>query len=207
MVVTLTGLALLVSACSHASGDPHATGSTTSHRSTTTTTKVAPTTSAPTTASTTTTSTTSSSATPIGPLTTRSQPAGNYAVSLPASWVFADTSVPSDHQTNVWSDPSDPHTTLTVVLSGCEGCVKTSLTSDTPDPTKVLPAGATVTQTVAPWQVFYTNAATPGGYMDFGMIEVTHNGTAVSGFVMLDLVLPAGDAAAANAVLSSFALT
>jgi hypothetical protein len=115
--------------------------------------------------------------------------------------------VPSDHQTNVWSDPSDPHTSLTVVLSGCEGCVKASLTSNAPDPNNVLPAGATVTQSVPPWQIFYTNAATPSGYTDIGMIEVTHNGMAVTGFVMLDLVLPAGDAPSANAVLGSFTLS
>jgi hypothetical protein len=206
MVVALTGLALLVSACSHAAGTPHSSGSTTSpgaHRSTTTTT--VPTTAAPTTSTTSTTST--SAASSIGTLTTRSQPAGNYAVSLPAAWVFTDTSVPSDHQTNIWSDPSDPSTSLTVLLSGCEGCVKTSLTSSAPDPTNVLPAGATVTQTVAPWQVFYTKAATPSGYEDFGMIDVTHNGTAVTGYVMLDLVLPASDATSANAVLASFTLS
>jgi hypothetical protein len=205
MVVALTGLALLASACSHAAGAPHSSGSTTSpgaHRTTTTTT--VPTTAASTTSTTTATTTPVSS---IGPLTTRSQPAGTYTVSLPAAWVFADTSIPSDHQTNVWSDPSDPNSSLTVVLSGCEGCVKASLTSSAPDPTAVLPAGATVTQTVAPWQVFYTNAATPSGYKDFGTIDVTHNGTAVSGYVMLDLVLPADEAASANSVLTSFTLS
>jgi hypothetical protein len=204
MVVALTGLAILVSACSHASGTPHSTGSTTTsgpHRSTTTTGPTTTTTSTPSTTSTTT------SATSIGTLTTRTQPAGNYTVSLPAAWVFSDTSVPSDHQNNTWSDPSDPHASLAVVLSGCEGCVKTSLTSSAPDPTKVLPAGATVTQTVAPWQVFYTNAATPSGYEDFGMIDVTHNGTAVTGYVMLDLVVPAADAASAATVLGSFTLS
>jgi hypothetical protein len=205
MVVALTGLALLASACSHAAGAPHSSGSTTSpgsHRSTTTNT--VPTTAASTTSTTTTTTTPVSS---IGPLTPRNQPAGAYTVSLPAAWVFANTSIPSDHQTNVWSDPADPSSSLTVVLSGCEGCVKTSLSSSAPDPTNVLPAGATVTQTVAPWQVYYTNAATPSGYKDFGTIDVTHNGTAVSGYVMLDLVLPADEAASANAVLTSFSLS
>ena len=203
-VAALTGLAFIISACSHTAA-PHSIGTTTStapHRVTTST--IVPTTAVPTTA---TTGTTAPPADSIGALTTRSQPGGIYTVSLPAAWVFADTSVPSDHQTNVWSDPSDPHTSLTVVLSGCQGCVEASLDSGAPTPTKAVPAGATVTQTVAPWQVFYAAAATPGGYKDFGTIEVTHNGSSVSGFVRLDLVLPADQAATANTVLTSFALS
>jgi hypothetical protein len=205
MVVALTGLGLafLVSACSHPA-TPHSVGSTTSTTQRATTSTTVPTTAAPTTS---TTGTTAPAVSSLGPLTTRSQPGGIYTVSLPAAWVFADTSVPSDHQTNVWSDPSDAHTSLTVMLSGCEGCVEASPTSGTPMPTKVLPAGATVTQTVAPWQVFYTNAATPSGYHDFGMIEVTHNGSTVTGYVRLDLVLPANQSAAADTVLASFSLS
>jgi hypothetical protein len=114
--------------------------------------------------------------------------------------------VPSDHQTNTWSDPSDPNSVLTVVLSGCEGCVKASTTSSAPDPSNVLPAGATVTRTIAPWQIYYTDAASPSGYTDFGSILVTHNGTTVTGYVKLDLVLPSTESAAANTVLASFAL-
>jgi hypothetical protein len=142
----------------------------------------------------------------LGPLITRTQPGGAYTVSLPASWQFANTSVPSDHQTNTWSDPSDASTSLVVVLSGCEGCVTTTPGSNTPDPNEVLPAGATVTQTVQPWQIYYTDAASPSGYTDFGTILVTHNGTAITGYVKLDLVLPASGSAAAHAVLASFTL-
>lgn len=121
--------------------------------------------------------------------------------------MFANTSVPSDHQTNVWSDPTDAKSSLTVLLSGCEGCVESSTTSGTPDPNNVLPSGATVTQTVAPWQIFYTNTTESSGYTNYGTILVTHNGTTVTGYVKLDLVVPTGDAATANQILTSFALT
>jgi hypothetical protein len=205
MAVALFGLALLATACSHpagkdSSGSTHPPA-TTPARSTTTTT---------TTTTTATPSTTAPSTVPvssIGPLTTRTPPAGGYSVSLPASWQFTNSSVPSDHQTNTWSDPSDPNSSLTVVLSGCEGCVEASLTSGAPAPADELPAGATVTRTIAPWQIFYTGPASVSGYTDFGSVLVTHNGTAVTGFVKLDLVLPATGSAAADTVLGSFALT
>ena len=199
------GLALLVTACSHTKVAAHATATTKPHGSHSGTTSTGPTTTS--TAPPTTTAPTTAPVSSIGPLTARSQPGGAYSVSLPASWVFTNSSVPSDHQTNTWADPSYSHSSLTVVLSGCEGCVKASLTSSAPAPTNVLPAGATVTQTVAPWQVFYTDTASTAGYTDFGTIEVTHNGSAVTGYVMLDLVLPSNQSAAASAVLTSFTLS
>jgi hypothetical protein len=141
-------------------------------------------------------------------LTTRSQPGtGDYSVSLPASWLYANATTPSDHQTNTWSNPADPASVLTVVLSGCEGCVKASIDSSAPAPQQQVPAGATVTRTVAPWQVFYSRAATPSGYEDFGTVLVTHSGNAVTGYVQLDLIVPAAQAAAANTILSSFTLS
>lgn len=121
--------------------------------------------------------------------------------------MFANTSIPSDHQTNEWTDPADANTKLTVVLSGCAGCVKASTTSSAPDPNAVLPAGAAVTSTVAPWQIFYTGTTAPAGYADYGLILVTHNGSTVTGYVMLDLVLPSSGGSGASSVLTSFTLT
>lgn len=205
----LIGLALVMTACSHTTGPSHTsaphnpagthsgTTSTAPKRTTSTTTR-------PTTPSSTQPTTAPVSA--LGPLITRPQPAGAYTVSLPATWQFANNSVPSDHQTNTWSDPSDADSSLTVVLSGCEGCVKAAPTSPTPDPSGVLPAGATVTRTVQPWQIFYTDTAPSSGYTDFGSILVTHNGTAVTGYAKVDLVIPTSESAAANAVLGSFTL-
>jgi hypothetical protein len=203
VAITLLGLALLSAACAH-TATPHHSTTTTTHGAASTTTTVAPTTLATTTTTAAAVPTTAPST--LGVLVTRAQPGGAYSVDLPASWVFTDTSVPSDHQTNVWSDPADANSTLTVILSGCEGCVKASPTSTAPDPENVLPAGATVTQTIAPWQIYYTEPAAQSGYTDFGTIEVTHNGSAVTGYDMLDLVTTSGNATSANDVLASFAL-
>jgi hypothetical protein len=127
-------------------------------------------------------------------------------VSLPESWVYANTSVPSDHLTNTWSDPSDANVGLTVVVSGCQGCVVATPGSATPDPRLAMPSGATVTRTVSPGQIFYSHAATTAGYTDFGMVLVTNNGTTTTGFVRLDLVVPSGQSDAANTVLTSFSI-
>jgi hypothetical protein len=206
LATLLLGLACLTTACSHTPAPHSSSPTTTSRPHATTTSTVPPTTSLATTTTTTGAAPPTTVPFSIGPLVTRTQPGGLYSIALPASWVFADTSVPSDHQTNVWSDPADPNTTLTVVLSGCEGCVKASPTSTEPAPQNVLPAGATITQTIAPWQIYYSKPASPAGYTDFGTIEVTHNGSAVTGYDMLDLVAPSSGAASANQVLASFAL-
>ncbi len=96
---------------------------------------------------------------------------------------------------------------LTVLLSGCAGCVVASPGSTTPDPKLEVPAGATVTKTVAPNQVFYTNNAPAAGYTDFGTVIVTDNSSGISGFVRLDAVLASSQSATADQILTSFALS
>jgi hypothetical protein len=200
LALALIGVACLATACSHAKTPSHASSTTTTASSQSgTTSTVAVTT-------TTTAETSTTTASSIGPLVTRTPPGGAYSVSLPASWTFANTSVPSDHQTNVWTDPSDANTMLTVVLSGCAGCVKASSSSNTPDPQGVLPSGATVTETVQPWQIFYS-AGAPSGYTDYGTIIVSHSGTTITGYTKLDLVIPTSDSAVADDVLAGFSLS
>jgi len=79
--------------------------------------------------------------------------------------------------------------------------------STTPDPTLELPAGATLTKTVAPNQIFYTNNSSAAGYTDFGTVIVTDNSTGISGFVKLDAVLASSQSATADTILSSFKLS
>jgi len=203
----LIGVGLLAAACSNQSG--HA-GATKKPRPRPPVTSV-PTSSKTTTSTSTTAVPTTITAPPdtatIGVLVTRSQPQGNYTVSLPASWVFADTSVPSDHATNTWTSPTDPNAVLTVVLSGCSGCVVASPGSTTPDPGLILPAGATLTRTVAPNQIFYTNTSSVAGYTDFGTVIVTSNSSGITGYVKLDVVLTSSQSSSADAILTSFALS
>ena len=158
--------------------------------------------------STTTTSTTApATPAPIGALITRTQPQGIYSISLPASWVFTNTSVPSDHLTNTWTDPADANLGLTVIKSGCQGCVVATSGSNTPDPQLDLPPGATVSRSNPPRQIYYTNDSPHAGYTDFGTVVVTDNATGISGFIKLDLVLPASQSAVANAFWTAFQST
>jgi hypothetical protein len=198
-------LAIVAAACGGGSAKVSDRSTTTTHAARSTTTSTTP---PATTTSSSTATTTTSTGTSLGALTTRSQPStGDYSVSLPASWQYANTTTPSDHQTNTWSNPADPLSVLTVVLSGCSGCVKASLDSTTPAPQQQLPAGATITQTVAPWQIFYLKAVSPSGYEDFGTVLVTHSGSSITGYVQLDLVVPSAQAATAKTILSSFTLS
>ena len=55
-------------------------------------------------------------------------PWGGYRVNVPPVWRYIDQTIPSDHVTNLWTDPRDPGQRLTVVASGCIGFVMHSLT-------------------------------------------------------------------------------
>jgi hypothetical protein len=108
--------------------------------------------------------------------------------------------------TNTWTDPVDANSGLTVIVSGCQGCVVATSGSNTPDPQLELPPGATVSRSNAPRQIYYTDDSPHAGYTDFGTVVVTDNATGISGFVKLDLVLPTSQSAVANAILDSFTI-
>ena len=61
-------------------------------------------------------------------LAQKQPPWGGYRVNVPPVWHYVDKTIPSDHITNVWTDPATPGQRLTVVASGCIGCVMYSLT-------------------------------------------------------------------------------
>jgi serine/threonine protein kinase len=98
---------------------------------TTTSTTSSPTTSIPTTAA------TRAPASDPAQLVPRTPPNGSYVVQVPASWTFRDTSIPSDHSTHLWYNPTDPLEKLQVIQSGCTGCVFDE--AGNPDPQKALP--------------------------------------------------------------------
>lgn len=142
----------------------------------------------------------------LGALVVQSPPSGAYRVLVPVGWRYTDTSYPSDHTTEVWRDPADPGPALTVVRSGCSGCVETSINQPTPDPSLVLPAGVTQRTTVDQWTLDYRAAASASGDVDFGRVEILHDGARITGYVRLDLVLAQGDEAVASRILDSFAI-
>ncbi len=125
---------------------------------------------------------------------------------MPASWQFQNATIPSDHVTNVWSDPATPGPGLTVVLSACTGCLKHPLTATTATPALVAPAGATQEVAKGPWRMDYVAPSLAAGTIDDGRVLVTHDGRAITGYVRLDVVVPPGEQALADHVLGSFTL-
>src|SRR4051794_7381724 len=50
-----------------------------------------------------------------------------YCVDLPAGWRFRDNSFPSDHLTHFYWNPANALEQMTVIVSGCVGCVSRNL--------------------------------------------------------------------------------
>ncbi len=139
-------------------------------------------------------------------LVQKQPPAGGYQVQVPPVWHYANATIPSDHVTNVWSDPATPGQSLTVVGSGCIGCVERSLKDRSPDPSKVMPAGANVTQQPDAYTADYQAPSSVAGSVDFGRVMILHRGTVITGYVRLDAILPSGDQPLAERMFESFAL-
>ncbi|HEY8729589.1 MAG TPA: hypothetical protein VIL94_08390, partial [Acidothermaceae bacterium] len=49
--------------------------------------------------------------------------AGGGAILVPAGWVYADESIPSDHSDVIFYDPANPAARIEVMYSFCAGCV------------------------------------------------------------------------------------
>lgn len=143
---------------------------------------------------------------PSAPLVKKQAPTGEYQVQVPTVWSYRNATIPSDHITNVWSDPSVPGESLTVTASGCIGCVEYSLSNPSPDPSRVMPTGGTVKASVDPYTIDYEAPAFATGSVDFGRVDILHRGSVITGYVRLDVVLPSGDSQLAARMLQSFAL-
>lgn len=206
--VALVALAGAAAACGGSSVAAHHSGATKQaaprHASTPTTSVIAPT---PTTSAPTTTAPPTTQPAPAAASLVQKAPPGNhYQVKVPQVWTFKNATVPSDHVTNVWVSPADPSQHLTVVASACQGCVKRTLKSQTPDPSLVVPSGATSTTPLNPYTLDYQAPAATAGSVDYGRILVMHRGTVITGYVRLDVVLPAGSQQVATQMLDSFSL-
>lgn len=141
---------------------------------------------------------------PAAVVVPKKPPKGTYQVAVPPAWNFADATTPSDHITNVWTSPSTPGQSLTVIASGCIGCVERSLTDRTPDASKVVPAGATITGQPDSYTTDYQAPTLAAGNSDFGRVLILHRGSVIIGYVRLDVVLPSGDQQLASRILQSF---
>ena len=144
---------------------------------------------------------------PRDSLTRKRPPGGDYAVNLPRSWLFHDASIPSDHSTHLWQDPKNPFRKMEVVLSRCVGCAAKLPDMNLPDPSAVVPAGASPFP-IDEWSVGFQTYSNDNPYPDDGRVYVLHdNSDHPSGYVQVDLWLPVSQAEVASAILMSFAPT
>jgi hypothetical protein len=140
-------------------------------------------------------------------LVQKQPPAGGYQVQVPTVWHYANKTIPSDHITNVWTDPATPGQKLIVVASGCIGCVETSIKDRSPNASKVMPAGAQVGSQPDPYTVDYQAPSTSSGMVDYGQVLILHRGSVVTGYVRLDAELPSGDQQLADRMFNGFSLS
>lgn len=129
--------------------------------------------------------------------------AGGGAILVPAGWVYADESIPSDHSDVIFYDPANPAARIEVVYSSCAGCLR--------------PAGAGPVEArmVLPHDTasFYTyrNGLSAGfresdadGYAVNGVVSVIGSADSPQGYVVDRVSLPASDNAIETQILNSF---
>ena len=127
-----------------------------------------------------------------------------YCLSLPADWRYRDASYPSDHATYFYWNPDNALEQLTIIGSGCVGCVTKNQDGVTPDPTGILPPTTTNVREISPYVVRYTTYE--GLYPTSGFVYVLHNERGVSGAFIFSLDLPASKRERAGRIIDSFAL-
>jgi hypothetical protein len=145
-----------------------------------------------------------------GPLVTRSSKEGGFTVKVPSSWHYKDASYPSDHSTELWTDPADPKSKLEVEVSGCVGCVERQSCvlhnkRCGPFPAGVVPKGTISESMVDPWSVQFVARGAGTPYKDRGLVVIRHDGNKISDWAYVQLWLPDSQKQLADAILASFA--
>ena len=129
---------------------------------------------------------------------------GGGAILVPAGWVYADQSIPSDHSDVIFYDPANPAARIEVVYSGCFVCLRPAGTGPA-EARLVLPPDT------ASFYV-YRSGLSAGfresdaeGYAVNGVASVTGTGGSLpEGYVVDRVSLPATDNAIATQILNSF---
>jgi hypothetical protein len=129
-----------------------------------------------------------------------------YCLSLPASWRYRDASYPSDHSTYFYWNPDNALEQLTIVSSGCIGCVTKNNDGVTPDPSGEVPSSVVAQHEVSAYETRYTAYEGRSPYATEGFVFLPHNDKGISGSVIFALDLPNTEHAEAERILNSFAL-
>ena len=127
-----------------------------------------------------------------------------YCLKLPTGWRYRDASFPSDHTTYFYWNPDNALEQLTIIGSGCVGCVTKNQDGVTPDPTGILPPTTTNVREISPYEVRYTTYE--GVYPTRGFVYVLHDEKGVTGAFIFGLDLPASERERAARIIDSFVL-
>ncbi len=145
-------------------------------------------------------------------LVARSSKAAGFVVSVPSSWKYRNASYPSDHTTELWTDPQNAKRKLEVQVSGCVGCVeRTSCVLRNvgcgPYPAQVLPAATIQKRMIGRWSVRFIARDSNSPYLIYGLVTIRHKGSSIEDWAYAEVWVPATDAPVAGAILSSFRFT
>ena len=131
--------------------------------------------------------------------------AGGGAILVPAGWVYADESIPSDHSDVIFYDPANPAARIEVMYSFCAGCVLSGPAASGPAEARVVLPADTASLYI------YRSGLSAGfresdaeGYAVNGVASVTGTAGSPEGYVVDRVSLPATDNAIATQILNSF---
>jgi Glucodextranase, domain B len=139
-----------------------------------------------------------------GDLELASPPDGAYNILVPANWSYHSEPSPSGETTDLWVG-SNPQEKLQVTVSNCAGCATSA--DGGPDARGVgLPAGTVSSFDINPSAVGYQANTSGNAYADNGIIVVTSQDSAPTGYAEVDLWLPDSLHSTATRILDSFSL-
>jgi len=131
--------------------------------------------------------------------------AGGGAILVPAGWVYADESYPSDHTNVIFYDPANPAARIEIDYFGCAACLLSGTTGSAPlDARMVLPPDTASFY-------LYRNGLSAGfresdadGYAVNGVASILGSANKPEGYIEDRVSLPATDNAIATQILNSF---
>jgi hypothetical protein len=130
---------------------------------------------------------------------------GYVTVSVPAGWVFADESIPSDHNDWIYYDPANPAARFEFSGSGCGGCIHPG-GDDTKPATPVLPGDVTRTVRLDGGAAIAFTEPPADGYAVNGVARLQGKPSNPDGYAITRVALPPADAAEATRILDSVTL-
>lgn len=132
-----------------------------------------------------------------------------FSVLVPADWRYRNTTYPSDHSSEDWTAPADRRRRLHVEMSACIGCVEPQScvlyqTRCRPAPEQIVPEHALSKRKLDRWRMTFVARTSGSPYLTRGLIAVTHRGSEIEGFAVVEVRLPNAQRPLADTILANF---